>query len=427
MKSPTSSRRRVRGATYLIGALALILAAYGGVTTFERRASLVHAAYAKDDGYFYRMTAKFEVKETGEKIDFDYVVACGIQAPRWKDETHFQSGRVTPHAMVKATADGHAVVVQTLEECGGFTSENGAIPPDVLPLAIWFDSADDLSNGLGYVSEDAYDNPLSKLRYHGTRIDPATRADWQAWRQKAAGEYVERAAWWGPWGYDFMGNRHDELGKYASACFGYQRLKLPDVIREKIRPLWPTERPRFWAPRNEDDLKISGLLGDTRPDWPPGGGPWVGRFGTPGTLYGVTWSGMPLRSALWVGKGSAASRWAAEAYPFIMPPLASAYPVTVAPVSGEAHVQKLEFRDGALNGFAACQNRRDIVGIARDDVVPTLKAKLHVFMVDNQVVRADQPRPGHDADVPAGSTIFLRPGFIFERDEYVFIVFKDDL
>jgi hypothetical protein len=296
MNSPTSSRRRVRGAIYLAGAVALALAAFAAVAAFERRASPIQAAYAKDDGYFYRMTAKFEGKETGERIDFDFVVACGIRAPRWKDGE--QSFGTTPHAMVKATADGHAVMVQTLQECGGSTTDNGNIPPDVLPMAVWFDNVDDLSNGLGYVSEDGYDSPLSKLRFHGARIDAATRADWNAWRKKSADEYVERAAWWGPWGYDFPGNRAEEIGKYVSACFGYQRLMLPDVIREQVRPFWPAERPRFWAPPDKGDLKISEILSDPIPTSPPGAGSWVRRFGTPGTSDNSQSGGVPLRSCV---------------------------------------------------------------------------------------------------------------------------------
>jgi len=68
------------------------------------------------------------------------------------------------------------------------------VHPDILPLAIWFDSVDELANGLGYVSEDAYDNPLGELKFHGARIDRATRADWEAWRKKAEDAYVQRGA-----------------------------------------------------------------------------------------------------------------------------------------------------------------------------------------------------------------------------------------
>jgi hypothetical protein len=418
MKSPTSSRRRVRGASYLIGALALIFAAYAGATAFEQRASLVHAAYAKDDGYFYRMTAKFEVKETGEKIDFDFVVACNIRVPRWKTGELSDDSTFSPRLMVKATAGGQAVMLKTLEECSGFTSENGNIPADILPMTIWFDNVEDLSNGLGYMSEDAYDNPLSKLRFHGARIDLATRADWEAWRKKAADNYAQRGALPGPWGYDYPGGlsgRNPEVGKYAAWCSGYQRLRLPSVIRDKVRPLWPMEMPRFWAPPDKDDTKVDGLLNDPSVISPPGTGPWAKRFGTPGSGGGSGWSGMPLRSGRWAGKGRMSSRWPTETYPYLWPPLSSAYPVTaiMPSPSVETYVQKLEFRDGALNGFAACQWYQNGIGRQIAEKDPAWERKRHVFMVDDQVVRV----------LHSGTVYGLRPTFIFERDEYVFIQF----
>jgi len=41
--------------------------------------------YTKDQGYFYRFRASFEVKATGEPLDFDYVVACNIRVTRGRD------------------------------------------------------------------------------------------------------------------------------------------------------------------------------------------------------------------------------------------------------------------------------------------------------------------------------------------------------
>ncbi|MBB4366908.1 hypothetical protein GGD66_008013 [Bradyrhizobium sp. CIR48] len=38
---------------------------------------------------------------------------------------------------------------------------------DPLPLAVWFEDISDLSAGLGYASEDAYENPIAKLAFHG--------------------------------------------------------------------------------------------------------------------------------------------------------------------------------------------------------------------------------------------------------------------
>ena len=41
--------------------------------------------YSKDRGYFYRVRAGFEVKDSGEPLNFDYVVACNIRLTRWRD------------------------------------------------------------------------------------------------------------------------------------------------------------------------------------------------------------------------------------------------------------------------------------------------------------------------------------------------------
>ena len=121
--------------------------------------------YTKDQGYFYRLRAGFEVKATGEQLDFDYVVACNIRLTRWRDGGLSDDSTHSPRAMVMATNGGQAVMLRTLEACHGLTSEHDDVPPDVLPLAIWFDDFTDLSAGLGYVSEAAYDNPLGKLKF----------------------------------------------------------------------------------------------------------------------------------------------------------------------------------------------------------------------------------------------------------------------
>jgi hypothetical protein len=79
------------------------------------------------------------------------------------------------------------------------------------------------------------------------------------------------------------------------------------------------------------------------------------RFGTPGS--GVESSGVPVRSGRWVQRRPhVPSRWPTENYPLLLPPMISADPMQVlAPTApADVSVHKLDFRDGALNGFAAC-------------------------------------------------------------------------
>lgn len=101
-----------------------------------------------------------------------------------------------------------------------------------------------------------------------------------------------------------------------------------------------------------------------------------------------------------------------ENYPAVFPPVLSASPFTVAPQSSvaEAHIQKLEFREGALNGFGSCQNLPDLVELTKRPAHP---GRRHVFAVDDVVVR----------EARNGTPQMVKPAFVLERDEYVFIQF----
>jgi hypothetical protein len=68
--------------------------------------------YSKDQGYFYRFRASFEVKATGEPLDFDYVVACNIRLTRWRDGGLSDDSTYSPRAMVMATNGGQAVMLR---------------------------------------------------------------------------------------------------------------------------------------------------------------------------------------------------------------------------------------------------------------------------------------------------------------------------
>jgi hypothetical protein len=339
---------------------------------------------------------------------------------RWRDGGLSNDSTFSPRVMVKATAGGQAVMVKTIDECSGLTSENNDVHPDVLPLAIWFDRVDELANGLGYVSEDAYDNPLGKLKFHGARIDRATRSDWEAWRKKAADAYVQRGALPGPWGYDYPDNlneRNPDVGKYVSSCSGYQRLKLPDVIQTKVHQLWPSARTGYWAAPNELESEVSKVLQDYSVKEPAGVGGWLRRFGSPSSGDALDTSGLPVRSGRKVGLAShAPSRWPTETYPSLWPPMTSAVPMTapvpIAPV--DTYVHKLEFRGGALNGFAACRSRKDAFLGVINEVDPGARWKRHVFMVDSERL----------IETSGGNIYMLAPLFIFERGEYVFIRFS---
>jgi hypothetical protein len=401
----------------------LVIFAAGIIVALPKMLSVLQKpmsqTYVKDNGYFYRFRAGFEVKATGERLDFDYVVACNIRLTRWRDGGLSNDTSHSPRAMYKATRDGQVVMLRTLEACHGLTSEYEDIPPDVLPLAIWFDDVADLSAGLGYVSEDAYDNPLGKMKFHGARVDRATRADWEAWRAKSAEEYVQRGVLPGPWGYDFPNPPDPAIGPHVVQCDGYKRLKLPENMRPELRALWPDNRPRFWTlPKTDERKLIGGVIDDPNQPLPPGVGRWSRRFGS---IFESRSEGLPIRSGRIVANslnadGSRrrhiAESWPAEIYPFVWQPLTSIMPVAKAATApGSNFVLKLEYREGALNGFAACQNASKALEYNYKNQNGFPPPVHHVFEIDDLVVK---PLVGK---LP----VLERPSYVAERDEAVFL------
>jgi hypothetical protein len=397
-----------------MAALVAVIAVVGTVSFHLLKWSKpMQQTYVKDLGYFYRFRADFEVKATGEKLNFDYVVSCNIRITQWRGGGLSDDSTASPRAMYRATREGQVVMVATLQACDGLTSEHNNIHPDVLPLAVWFETTADLSVGLGYASEDAYDNPLGKLTFHGARVDRATRDEWEAWRKSAAADYVQVGVLPGPWGYDFPARPDPVLGPYASACYGYQRLILPESMRVKLRAKWPADRPRFWAVSLKDEgEEIGKIIADGSEPWPPGVDRWSHRFGGQGQT-----GDLPVRSGRSVSASSqppyVPSRWPSQVYPFLWPQLTSIDPVAWTPAapSMKQYVQKVEYRGGALNGFAACQYVGDIDGKGIKRADPGWLIKRRILQVDDVAVR----------DISDEGPGMYQQTFIVEQDISVFV------
>ncbi|MCS3761249.1 hypothetical protein [Bradyrhizobium centrosematis] len=294
------------------------------------------------------------------------------------------------------TREGHAIMVRTLRLCDGSTTSGGNVPPDVLPLAVWFDDVSDLSVGVGYMSEDAYDNPLGRLRFRGARVDSATREEWEAWRTKAAAEYVQLGVLPGPWGYDFPNRTPAELGQYISTCETYRRLKLPENLRSKLRELWPEDHPRYWTVASDKERSTFGDLVWT----------YSRKFPSSGDLG----SGQPLRSGQIVQiPPHVPSVWPSEMYPLLFRGVKSIMPVKKVPIDdGSGFVVNLDYRDGATNGFGACQDARTAFEYTG---VHSPQSASHVFEVDGVVVKQlDRKSPAMEI-----------PRYFAERDEAIFI------
>lgn len=210
---------------------------------------------AKNGSYFFRLTAKYI--HGGEHVDFDIVVGCAVRVTAYGNDSESYDAFRDPIFFVVPTLDGGAVMQIVPNACRGETSENGDVPKDFLPGAIWFESKKDMTLGIAYVSEEAFAQTNAKLKFLGAAIHSASRADWEAFRPTAAQNLLSPK----PFIYGKDPPSDPEIAahlwdreKLASwmprlSCMGYRQFQLTDpAAREILSQYWSSSRPRFWAP-----------------------------------------------------------------------------------------------------------------------------------------------------------------------------------
>lgn len=411
MTSPFGRKRKSR--SRLIGLFIWPIVLVGGAAMFWKpllvlvyagttggNISMTKEVDNRPQGYFYRFKARFS--HNGEPLTFDYVVACNIRITTYRGGGRSNDSTYAPKVMMKATSDGGAIMVRTVNACKGQTTEFDGVPEDLFPMAIWFDDVNDMTFGWGYATEDAYEGENSQLEFHGASIEFSNRTEWEMWRQVAASGFKPVGMIVTPWGMTYQekwaqrySNRPYDASRRVPArnCEGYFRIKLPENIREEIRALWPKDRPLYWSPSPKAKLRtvldrgnfsvktkfkhfLTGVLG-------------AGQFG------------LPLRK----GKGYIEStiKIPSGVYP-LLPRSLSLPSVPTEPL--DSYPRRILFANGKMKGFLACGGDA-LVDKNVSQFDPDIGKKAQPIYIDDQLVDEQYRSLG-------------APVFIFERDEYVF-------
>ena len=267
--------RRVFGAAFCL--LAGLLAACG-----QGESPYVKSVERTPSGFF-RVFADVRVKETGEIVKLDYVVACGGTVTNWTYTTSSVSFGMAPHIMLVPTSSGELIGARTPSACDAdmwearrvlVRDEEGShfetvnpVPDDFLPLLMWYPDADDIGFAIGYLSDLAYQSPYSKMDLIDSGIAKSSFEEWKAWREQAEKNYKQVGATPGPWGYQIPGRLGSspemtaELealngGRRISTdrCYSLALLQLPESIKSDVLALLP-ETPRDWVTLPEVELK----------------------------------------------------------------------------------------------------------------------------------------------------------------------------
>ncbi len=203
----------------------------------EKQRSLYGAQTLEDaQGAFYHTIAKYEIIETGEIIEFDFVTSCFN-----RDMVGSFSAVINPPNLFKATRDGGAIGIKLSGTyCSNLLRGRPLIHDKMIataPHLAWYDDVNDLSVALVYATNDAYKSPLAKVRFVDFEITQANRAAFYEWQEKAEADYVQIGAIPGPFGCDEAYNLQPE------SCSSDQNQE-----KNKGRSIaFPTRRHGVWA------------------------------------------------------------------------------------------------------------------------------------------------------------------------------------
>jgi hypothetical protein len=229
--------------------------------------SLLSQIFSRDDGtikwsQYYNLNV--ELEHLGKPLNLHVVISCGSVGRQIVGEVRSARSYWAPY-IFGIEDQGHGVLVQSPGVCGR-DFKKYPIPDDYMPVLFWAPEAKNLEFMIAYLHEDAYVQPVSKLKFIKATISEAGRADYDTWRKTTwkrnivplgdrEEEHRTGLSFFQPGRppTNVLFDRSDKrLSAYGGlACYSMVRLRLPFVLREHVRQFWPVEKPTYWLLRQE--------------------------------------------------------------------------------------------------------------------------------------------------------------------------------
>jgi len=372
-------------------------------------------------GVYFRLLAKY--RHGGEIINFDIVAGCGVRVTRYGDGSSSYDASLDPRIFAKATRDGGAIWQIVPSACLRETTANGKVPKDFLPGAVWFDSKDDFSFGVAYVTEDAFENPKSKLEFLGASILAATREEWKAFQPEAKENLINPKRFgrgvYQPTPEEIAANlwNREVLANWRpiTQCYLVQRYQITDETAiAAIQEYRPDSQPRFWTlpddrlkaleqrifSRDRGGVEVRGFPSSSYFDFGTHSANAFPTRARGGMLYsGNPWDQLPAEIyPIRMGDG----------IPWLTPDLASANPI----------YSDVDLDRGANRGFAYCYRRLSPLDSFHEAHFPGYRQRNFVTRVDGVPILMETEADRHFIDRPrmffeGDDTYYLRKGFGF--------------
>jgi hypothetical protein len=365
--------------------------------------------------YFFRLIAKY--MHGDEPVDFDIVVGCNVRVTTYASDSPSYDAFRDLLFFVKATTDEAAVLQIVPNACQGQTTDNGSVPADFLPGAIWFDSKDDFSLGVAYIAEDAFENPNAKLKFLGAEIHPATKEQWEAFKPinaqnllspkwfshippRPSIEEVKAHLW----------NRK-KLFEWLPFfdCQGVMRYRLSEpAAQELLRQQWPPSHPRFWRPSQGTVFDfLNRLRAMNHARGPLLDGHYYRKYFT---VYETSGFGTRVGGGTFWSGGIASKVYPVrqdDGFPWATTALATAATI----------YRDVDLMGGKNSGYAYCYNYFR-GGVVTETHLPNYLQRQFATRVDGEPLELE--------DLP-GITAADIPSPFFENDEYIYFEFHFSL
>ena len=215
---------------------------------------------------FYRMQVSLTHVPDNKPINLDVMIGCGAYYQQSGGSGVSSSFIRVPNIYGIALENGAGVLVQTPNICSLDPKKD--IPPDFMPMVLYAPDAKDLEFMIAYVSERAYEQKVSKLRFHKTVITLATKQEYAAWK-KTASNIVPESKKIGRDYRSFFGSAYFSksdirYGRGQFICHTVAKFPIPADMKDFFRSFWPKDKPQYWVPkipRKEFEAKFSKALG----------------------------------------------------------------------------------------------------------------------------------------------------------------------
>jgi hypothetical protein len=374
----------------------------------------------RDTGTYYRLKVDLTYKD--EPQHFDIVVGCNVLQINYKDGDRTREVGLIPSAFGRRMSDGRGLVVRPPQACNGETTANQRIPPDLLPLIVVYDEAETLAFGTAYLSDDAYANPMSVLKFGSATIERADRAEFDQFRREQP-NLVKRSSYHAASGPSALAARGlpPPDTPMGTGCKGYARFRLFGAEKDQARALWPAERPQYWHPTTSDEqFAIDPNIYNRPMQTDRAGAPLHPRYAMmPGIDVGIADSGMPRRNPVaWIQNRPVQLSYYPDVGPWIALPWPSNAAARAEELFGGEHAEaNVDFRNGATRGFGYCSPTLSEfpVGVEYKDSLDAPYTQLVRKPTRNRVDGIDVISLPPRAELRGPGA----PAVIVERDEFI--------